>query len=113
MPTRCLIKQAAYSAKHYEKNKELIKQRARAWTDRTRSYHSKLIARYKLMIGCKVCGFKKCNRALELHHTGKGEEDKYISDMIHRGASAKTLKKEIKNCIILCANCHRELHANR
>lgn len=110
MPTKCPIKQAAYKAKYYEKNKEEVKRKARIWTKKTRAYQRKLIARYKLMIGCKVCGYKKYDKALELHHTG-GEKEKDVSNMIRKGVSIKTLKKEVRKCIVVCANCHRELHS--
>lgn len=108
---QCPIAHAAAKARYYEKNKEEMKRRAREWTDKTRAYHHKLIARYKLIVGCKVCGYKKCGKALELHHVVNDKDD-HISDMIHSGSSTMRIKKEIRKCIILCANCHRELHAN-
>ena len=33
-----------------------------------------------------------------------------VSDMIGRGYSITNIKKEIRKCIVLCANCHQEKH---
>ena len=62
----------------------------------------------KLELGCKVCGYAKCAVALEWHHP---EDDKKHdpSNAIKRSWSAYL--KETEKCILLCANCHREVHA--
>ena len=60
---------------------------------------------YKLSKGCEICGYNKCEDALEFHHNGDKEFN--ISD----SKSLKRVKEEIKKCILLCSNCHRELHA--
>ncbi|MEZ4104504.1 MAG: hypothetical protein R3B60_04460 [Candidatus Paceibacterota bacterium] len=58
---------------------------------------------------CQICGYKKCKRALSFHH-----KDANMKDF---GLSAKGLtrswekiKKELDKCILVCANCHMELH---
>lgn len=109
MPIKCPIKQAANSAKYYEKNKEKVKLRAKIRTQKIRVYNRKLIARYKLWIGCKFCSYKRCNQALELHHVGT-QKEQHVADMVQKGASTKIIKREIRRCIVVCANCHRELH---
>lgn len=57
--------------------------------------------------GCIVCGYKKCLAALEFHHIGQKKD--LIINNCH---SIKRLKQEIEKnqLVILCANCHRELH---
>lgn len=65
----------------------------------------KFIDNYKLSKGCSICGYNKCAMALDLHHAN--EKNFTISHM----RVLKRVKTEIKKCIILCANCHRELHA--
>ena len=35
-----------------------------------------------------------------------------IADAVRNGLSLDTIKKEIKKCIVLCANCHAIRHFN-
>lgn len=58
---------------------------------------------------CCICGYNKCLSALEFHHTNPTEKDFTISANAHM-AFEKTLE-EVKKCILVCANCHREIHA--
>jgi hypothetical protein len=57
---------------------------------------------------CEKCGYKKCNRALEFHHTSPNEKDFTISK--YSVLSWNKVKIELDKCILICANCHRELH---
>ncbi len=47
---------------------------------------------------------------MDLHHV---DESKKSFDMSSRGLtrSWERLKKEADKCVLLCANCHREIHA--
>jgi 5-methylcytosine-specific restriction endonuclease McrA len=58
---------------------------------------------------CVYCGYKKCIAALEFHHLNPEEKDFQFSG---NGYCKKweDVKKELDKCILLCANCHRELH---
>lgn len=59
---------------------------------------------------CSVCGYDRCIRALEFHHL---EPDKKTKDFEKRFKvwSFKRQKGELENCIIVCSNCHREIHS--
>lgn len=67
----------------------------------------KYVEEYKKQKCCSKCGDKR-HYVLDFHHT----EDKIfnISNGCQRGISEETLQKEMDKCILLCANCHRELH---
>jgi len=56
---------------------------------------------------CKVCGYSRCLKALEFHHSNPKEKDFDISS---RNLSFKQIATEAKKCTLLCSNCHRELH---
>ncbi len=58
---------------------------------------------------CSVCGYARCEAALELHHTDPSKKDPGYSKL--RSNKLETLLKEASKCILVCANCHRELHA--
>ena len=57
---------------------------------------------------CERCGYNKCNRALEFHHLNPQEKDFSISKHINR--NIEELKSEVDKCILLCSNCHAEVH---
>lgn len=58
---------------------------------------------------CECCGYSKCIEALEFHHLDPSKKDFQISGT---SKSFETLKNEADKCILVCANCHREIHAN-
>ena len=58
---------------------------------------------------CQLCGYKRCEDALEFHHVSPSKKDFGVSkDGLTR--SWEKVQKEIDKCILVCANCHRELH---
>jgi hypothetical protein len=61
---------------------------------------------------CALCGYNRCAEALEFHHLDPAKKDFTISD---RGYSQswEKIKNELDKCVMLCANCHREVHANK
>jgi len=63
---------------------------------------------------CTRCGYNKSIYALDFHHIGKDKEGR-IAEMISvaasNGKSISALQLEAAKCILLCSNCHRELHA--
>ena len=58
---------------------------------------------------CACCGYNKCNSALELHHLNPDEKDFTFSDNTNR--AWETVVQELPKTIMVCANCHREIHA--
>ena len=78
----------------------------RLWRTKTKQ---KLIA--AMGGGCICCGYNKCIRALEFHHLSSEAKDSTISNMMVHPRKLETLMEEAKKCILVCANCHREIHA--
>ena len=59
---------------------------------------------------CIFCGYNKCIRALEFHHIENNGKDFGISEKGYT-RSWDRVKEELDKCVLVCANCHRELHA--
>jgi len=57
---------------------------------------------------CVKCGYNKCVKALEFHHINPKEKDFTISS--YSKLSWDKIKKELDKCILVCSNCHREIH---
>ena len=57
---------------------------------------------------CICCGYNKYFGALEFHHKNPKEKDFSISKT---SLSFLKLKKELDKCVLVCSNCHREIHA--
>jgi 5-methylcytosine-specific restriction endonuclease McrA len=59
---------------------------------------------------CEICGYDRCMDALEFHHKDASSKDFGISEKGHSRSWIKVME-ELDKCIMICANCHRELHA--
>ena len=58
---------------------------------------------------CLLCGYSKCQRALSFHHIDPSKKN---FDLSSRGLTRSWAKieEEIKKCVLICANCHMEIH---
>lgn len=61
---------------------------------------------------CARCGYNRCAEALEFHHTDLTKKDFGISARGYT-RSWERVKKELDKCVMLCANCHREIHTQK
>lgn len=57
---------------------------------------------------CQCCGYSRCMGALEFHHLDPKKKDFGIAAVTR---SWENIKDELDKCILVCANCHREIHA--
>ena len=59
---------------------------------------------------CVFCGYAKDIVALDFHHLDESRKDFGLSQ---RGLtrSWERIKQELDKCILVCANCHREIHS--
>ncbi|QQG34078.1 HNH nuclease domain-containing protein [Aeromonas phage ZPAH1] len=57
---------------------------------------------------CSKCGYSKCKAALEFHHVDPRHKDFQISRRFTM--KWENVMKELDKCIVVCANCHREIH---
>jgi len=63
---------------------------------------------------CEICGEKR-HWVLDFHHLNPSQKSFNISNYSISGTSGFETKKkkileELKKCIVVCANCHRDIH---
>lgn len=75
--------------------------------DRSRLFKEKCI-KYKGN-SCSRCGYNKYIGALEFHHLDPTQKDFSISK-VKAWRFDDAIKKELDKCIVLCSNCHKEVH---
>lgn len=63
---------------------------------------------------CQKCGYDKCWKALHFRHLDPSQKEYSIFESrpgFKKVREWEKLKLEILKCILVCANCHAELHA--
>jgi hypothetical protein len=58
---------------------------------------------------CQLCGYNKCLGALDFYHIDRNSKEINPVHTIYNWSWDRA-KIELEKCILLCANCHRELH---
>jgi len=76
-----------------------------------RKYIKAMVVKYK-GDKCIICGYNKCIEALDLHHIDRTKKKFGIAGQ-GLTRSWESVKKEADKCILICANCHRELHSGK
>ena len=97
-----------YSKKYYKRN---TKKRKQYITDRQKQIRD-IVQTIKVNNGCASCGYRECAQALQYHHPDNNKENN-IARMVTQGRALINILNEIEKCVLLCANCHAELHYNR
>lgn len=59
---------------------------------------------------CEICGYDTCQTALEFHHLDPNEKDFAISK---KSTTFEKIKPELDKCIMVCSNCHKEIHESQ
>ena len=102
MPYRSVEDKRAASKRYYQKKINKNKER--------REQLKNWLVDYKKNSRCIICG-ENHPACLEFHHKNPKEKEYSISNVIYKkNLSLDELKKEMKKCVVLCANCHRKLH---
>ncbi len=63
----------------------------------------------KSELRCADCG-ENHPATLHFHHTNPKEKEFNIAEWAHSGKSIEALEREMRKCIVLCANCHAKRH---
>jgi 5-methylcytosine-specific restriction endonuclease McrA len=69
---------------------------------------------------CVTCGYDRCVQALVFHHVNPalkrfsisgGGDSRYDISQGSAGHTKTEILEELDRCVVLCGNCHGELHA--
>lgn len=103
--------QKAYKKWYLKLSPEDKKKRLKYITDSARNRRKeqrKWLMELKSKKSCEECGENRV-LCLDFHHKEKSK-DFSIARGINRTYSKRKILKELKKCIVLCANCHRIKH---
>lgn len=82
-----------------------------AWQKKQRARTRRAVLRERAVefLGgkCSICSYDKHPAGFDFHHVNPREKDFTISS----AASWKKIEPELLKCVLLCSNCHREVHA--
>lgn len=102
--------QAACAKRHYEKNKVVMKERAKSFKAKKLEENEKFLLDYLTEHPCVDCGESDLV-VLDFDHV-RGIKKFNIASS--RGSHClETLKEEVAKCEIRCANCHRRKTAKQ
>ena len=81
------------------------------WNKRTAQSQKDKVQQLKEEAGgrCTRCGYDRCQDALEFHHLDPTQKEFHLGEA--RGYNIEKLRAELSKCILVCRNCHTELHA--
>lgn len=88
---------------NYNKNKKKWNET----TQKNKKLQRQRIDEYKSPLSCEKCGESR-NWLLDFHHKDPTQKSFQISQGERYGW--EKVKEEIKKCIVLCSNCHRDFH---
>lgn len=81
-------------------------ERVKAWRNTTK------IKMVEAMGGkCQCCGYNRCVKALAFHHIDPLQKDIGFGNIRANPKSWTKIVEELKKCILVCHNCHSEIHA--
>jgi hypothetical protein len=110
--------------KEYQKNSNKYKKRAKEWrknnpdktylADKKRWKEGQKAMRHYLKSQegghCKKCGYDKNLDALDWHHKDPSTKEFNLSQIRITPKNYNIIIKEIEKCVLVCSNCHREIH---
>ena len=94
-----------YQKKHREQIKKYNQRRYKRVIQ-----EAKYVKKNLVFNGCAICGYDKCSAALDFHHVNPGNKKFSLNLTNIKYKTDKELTKEVAKCVLLCANCHREIH---
>jgi len=60
---------------------------------------------------CELCGDYHPPCCFDFHHIDKSNKKREVANLAQKGYKWETIQAEIDKCYMLCAPCHRKIHA--
>ena len=60
---------------------------------------------------CQCCGYSTCTEALAFHHIDSSVKDMGFGATRANPKKWEKIVEELKKCVLVCHNCHSEIHA--
>src|SRR5688500_3885976 len=108
MPSPDIEKRRQYWRDYYYRHPE----RAREIRTRKKNELAAWFREFKSQLQCERCG-EADPVCLGFHHVDAEEKTFPLGDLRKRGWCRERVLEEVARCAVLCANCHRKLHAGR
>ena len=109
------------------KDKEKQREAQRLWAEKQSSEFKKIKyqreqSNKKLMVEklnqlklergcCELCGDYHPPCCFDFHHLDETTKSKEVSQLAAKGYKWDTILTEVEKCVMLCAPCHRKIHA--
>jgi hypothetical protein len=93
-----------YRKKHYLQNKEKYIAKAKSWNKKQKEILANYLFEVLSNSACVDCNEKDVV-VLDFDHLN--DKQLCLAEMYQNSYSLDAIKKEIKKCVIRCANCHR------
>jgi hypothetical protein len=97
------------SRTYYKTNNEQHRKNVKIRTKNQIKEYKEKVNKIKSAYGCQLC-FESDVVCLDFHHLD--DKDFTVASGVYCRTWEK-IKKEICKCVVLCANCHRKLHAGK
>lgn len=87
-----------------------IEERKKRNYERVKTHRQKIKEKGVEYLGgkCELCGYSKSIWAFDFHHRDPAKKEFGICE--YSRLAWETVRKELDKCMLLCSNCHRELH---
>ena len=113
---RFLDKHPEYNKQYYRLHRKRLLAAKKEYQHRNPDSEQQWYQKRKLMMhdlkinGCAVCGYNKCDAALDFHHVNPKDKEFPVNmhSIVHCNCEKFVL--ELNKCVLLCSNCHREIH---
>jgi len=110
--SQCRACQRTYVKRHYHRNKDYYKDKARARNASVKCLHYEKLYAYLAEHPCIDCGETDIV-VLELDHRERGTKVMAVTSLVRGAYGWDAIEAEIKKCDVRCANCHRRRTAKQ